>query len=183
MDFAELVRTRRTVSQYTQGDVPRDRVEEALALSLWAPNHRLTWPWVFTWVGPQSRLALADLAVELKSKKGPLTDVKVKSIRDSMLHPAHLIALGIKRSEPHLEHEDYATLSCSVQIASMYLWQLKIGSKWSTGGAWMDDRTYDILGLDRNLFRLEGGLMIGVPRSVPAPPERPPLSRFWRESK
>lgn len=182
MDFAELVRSRRTVSQYTQGEVPRERVEEALALSLWAPNHRLTWPWVFTWVGPQARIKLGDLAVELKSKKGPLTDVKAKSIRDSMLHPAHLISLGIKRSNPDLEHEDYATLSCSVQIATMYLWQLKVGSKWSTGGAWMDDRTYGILGLDPKLVRLEGGLMIGVPRAVPSPPERPALSQFLRES-
>jgi nitroreductase len=182
MDFAELVRSRRTVSQYTQDKVPRERVEEALALSLWAPNHRLTWPWVFTWVGPKSRLALAELAVELKSKKGSLSEVKAKSIRDNMMHPAHLIALGIKRSEPHAEHEDYATLSCSVQIASMYLWQHKIGTKWSTGAAWMSERTYEILGVDPAVIRLEGGLMVGVPMVVPQAPERPALGQFVRYS-
>ncbi len=126
MDFSDLVRTRRTVNNYLAREVPLETVKEALELSLWAPNHKLSFPWVFTWVGPQKRALLADLSVELKSAKGPLSEVKQKGIRESMMNPAHLIAIGINRSEPHREHEDYATLSCSVQIATLRLWRKKL---------------------------------------------------------
>jgi nitroreductase len=182
MDFPELVRTRRTVNNYERRDIPYETVKEALGLSLWAPNHKLTFPWVYTWVGPRARAALADLSVELKGKKGPLNEVKTKAVRDTMMNPAHLIALGIRRSDPHREHEDYATLACGVQIATLRLWEQKIGTKWSTGGAWMSERTYEILGLDPAAVRLEGGLLIGVPQTVPHAAERPALSEFLRET-
>lgn len=183
MEFSELVRTRRTVNNFAATDVPREQVEKALELSLWAPNHKLSFPWVYTWVGPQARRQLADLAVDLKGNKGPLSEPKTQAIRASMMNPAHLIALAIRKSEPHREHEDYATLSCGVQIATMYLWQKKIGTKWSTGGAWMHPSTYEILGLRSEEVRLEGGLLIGVPQLVPHAPERPPLAQFLRETK
>lgn len=183
MDFAELVLTRRTVHNYAAKDVPREAVQNALELSLWAPNHKLSYPWVYTWVGPRARARLADLSVELKSKKGPLNEVKAKAIHSAMMTPAHLIALAIQKSEPHREYEDYATLSCSVQIATMDLWHKGIGTKWSTGGAWMHERTYEILGLDPAKVRLEGGLLIGMPLGVPPAPERPPLEKFLRETE
>ncbi len=182
VDFAELVRSRRTVNNYTAEAVPLEAVKEALELSLWAPNHKLSFPWVYTLLGPQARVKLADLAVELKSVKGPLNDVKARAIRDGILNPAHLVSIGIVRSEPHREHEDYATLSCSVQIASMRLWEKHIGTKWSTGGTWMHPKTYDILGIDVEKIRLEGGLLIGVPQIMPHAPPRPPLSQFLKES-
>ncbi len=182
MDFAELVRSRRTVHNYSAQSVPREAVQSALELSLWAPNHKLSYPWIYTWVGPRARAELAVLAVLLKSEKGPLNEVKAKAIQDSMMNPAHLIALAIQKSNPHREHEDYATLSCSVQIASMDLWAKGVGTKWSTGGAWMHQKTYEILGLDPALVRLEGGLIIGVPLGIPAAPERPPLAKFIKET-
>lgn len=182
MDFSELVRTRRTVNNYLPDELPISDVEEALALSLWAPNHKLTFPWVYTWVGPRARKELSQLAVELKSAKGELSETKAKAVRDTMLNPAHLIALAIKRSHPFQEHEDYATLSCSVQIATMHLWQKKIGTKWSTGGAWLHEKTYGILGLDPAKVKLEGGLLIGVPQQIPSASVRPPLGDFLKRT-
>ena len=181
MDFSELVRTRRTVNNYLTDAVPFEIVKEALDLSLWAPNHKLSFPWVYIWVGPKARAALADLSVELKSAKGDLPEVKKKAVRDSMMNPAHLVAVGIRRSDAVVrEHEDYATLSCSVQIATMRLWEKKIGTKWSTGGAWMNDRAYAILDVDARAVRLEGGLLIGVPQIVPAAAPRPPIEKFLK---
>jgi len=178
MEFADLARSRRTVHNYTSQKVAKELVEEALALSLWAPNHKLTFPWHFTWVGPQARSKLADLSVELKSIKGPLSDAKEAAIRENMMAPAHLISLGIKKSEPHRQHEDYATLACSVQIASLFLWEQRIGSKWSTGGAWLHAKTYEILGVNPEQVQLEGGLLVGAPQTLPVPVERPPLAKF-----
>lgn len=180
MEFADLARSRRTVHNYTSQTVPREVVEEALRLSLWAPNHKLSFPWVYTWVGPRARAALADLSVELKSAKGPLSEVKERAVRDKVMHPAHLISLGVRRGDIVRQHEDYATLACSVQIASLYLWEQRVGSKWSTGGAWMHEKTYAILGLDPAEVQLEGGLLIGAPQVLPVAPERPGLEKFLR---
>lgn len=182
MDFRELVLTRRTVHNYHSDPVPDSLVEESLKLSLWAPNHRLTFPWVYTWTGSTAREKLAALAVELKSAKEPLSPEKMKAVRETVLAPSHLISLGLKRSEkPSIMHEDYATLACSVQIMSMHLWQHGVATKWSTGGFGVHEKTYGILGLDPSLVRLEGILMIGRAQTVPASPERPPLSKFLRK--
>lgn len=180
MDFRELVLTRRTVHNYHPDPVPESLVEESLRLSLWAPNHKLTFPWIYTWIQPASRSKLADLAVELKSAKGDLSEVKKKAVRENILNPAHLISLGVKRT-PGREHEDYATLACSVQIMSLFLWQHGIGTKWSTGGWSVHEKTYSVLGLNPDEVSLEGVLMIGRGQGATPVPERPELSRFVRK--
>lgn len=183
MDFTELVRSRRTVHSYRPATVPEEWVKEALALSLWAPNHRLTFPWIYIQVGPQARTKLADLAVELKSKKSPLSEVQQKAVRDNVLNPSHLIMLGIRRHESAQQmHEDFATLACSVQIASLYLWQKNVATKWSTGGVYIHDKTYEILGIKRSEIQLQGCLIVGEALMVPAAPTRPDLNEFLSQT-
>lgn len=181
MDLRELVLTRRTVHNYHPDSVPENLIEDSLRLSLWAPNHRLTYPWVYTVIGRERREKLADLAVELKSSKEALSEPKKKAIRETILTPSHLISLGLKAGkDEHQAHEDYATLACSVQIISLHLWQHGIATKWSTAGFSNHPRTYEILDLDPKQVRLEGCLMIGRAQTVPAKPERPPLEKFLR---
>ena len=177
MDFEQLVATRRTVNNYLPEKVGEETVIEALRLSLWAPNHKLTFPWAYTLIGPRARASLSDLAVELKGAKAPLSDIKAKAIRETVLNPSHLVALGIRKSNEFQEHEDYATLACSVQIAAMFLWKHGIASKWSTGGWTLHERTYQILGVDPAKVSLEGVLMIGKAQHMPPATERPPLSQ------
>jgi nitroreductase len=173
MDLRELIRSRRTVGVYKKDLVDDAVVREALELSLWAPNHKLTFPWVYTLIGPVVRGALADLAVELK---GEMTAVKAQAVRESVLNPSHLIALGRRRSgDANREHEDYATLACSVQIASMYLWERGVSSKWTTSGWSRHARTYEWLGLRSEDVALEGVLMVGMASVVPRAPARPAL--------
>lgn len=183
MDLAELIATRRTVHNYTAEKVPNEIVFEALRLSLFAPNHKLTFPWVLTEIGPSAREKLADLSVELKSAKGELSEVKKQALRQNVLRPSHLISLGIKVSgDEHREHEDYATLACSVQIASLYLWEKGIATKWSTGGWSMHEKSYGILGVSPSEVRLEGALMIGKAEIMPQAPKRPSLEAVFRKT-
>lgn len=183
MDLRQLIQTRRTVHNYTPAKVDDQIVAEALALSLWAPNHKLSYPWVYRQLGPETRVKLAELAVELKGAKSPLSDIKAKAVRDNVTVPSHLIALGMKRSaDVGRQHEDYATLSCSVQILSLFLWEKGIASKWSTGGWSMHPRAYPLIGVDPAEVSLEGCLMIGHAQIKPPAPERPPLAQFLRQT-
>lgn len=182
MNLKELIKTRRTVGAYSTRKVEDALVEEALALSLWAPNHRLTYPWVYAWVGPTARAKLGDLGAEMK---GGRDTVKGKMVAANVTGCSHLIGLGLRREErAGVAHEDYATLSCSVQILSLFLWEHGVSTKWSTGGWAMADAAYGIMGLDPAEVRLEGALMIGYDANgQPPAPERPPLSKFLRRTE
>ncbi len=181
MELSELIRTRRTVHNYKPEKVADALVQEALRLALWAPNHKLTFPWGFFMTGAATRKKLADLAVEIKNAKEPLSDVKKMAARDNILNPSHLILIGVKRSDARREHEDYATLACSVQIASMFLWEKGIGTKWSTGAYFTGEHTYEIAGVSPAEYRLEGALIIGVPQVIPRATERPVLNGFLHQ--
>jgi nitroreductase len=183
MDFKQLILSRRTVHNYKPTRVDDELVQEALRLSLWSPNHRLTFPWFYSEIGPEARARLADLAVQLKSQKAPLSDVKEAAVRASVLNPSHLIALGRKRAdEPSAEHEDFATLAGSVVIASLFLWEKGVATKWSTGGWTLHPKTYEVLGADPKEVRLEGCLMIGVADIVPHVSKRPDLKEILKKT-
>lgn len=182
MNLRDLIKTRRTVGAYSTRKVDDALVEEALALSLWAPNHRLTYPWAYTWLGPAARTKLGELGAAMK---GGLDSVKGKMVLAGVTGCSHLISLGVRRNEREvITHEDYATLSCSVQILSMFLWDHGVSTKWSTAGWAMGDEAYGIIGVDPKEVRLEGALMIGYDANgQPPAPERPPLSRFLRRTE
>jgi nitroreductase len=179
MNIRELIMTRRTVHNYTPEKVDGKLVEEALALSLWAPNHKLTFPWVYTWLGPSARDRLGELNAEIK---GGRDTVKGKAAYENVVQSSHLISLGLKRSpdKPGRQHEDFATLACSVQIMALFLWQHGIVTKWSTGPWSTHERAYGIIGVNPAEVQLEGSLMIGREQMMPEPPERPALDSVMR---
>ena len=179
MDLTQIICSRRTVHSYKPEKVSDETVKKAFELALWAPNHKLTFPWHFYSVGERARGRLADLQAELKAAKKGLSETEKKAAREVVLNPSHLVMLGLRRdSDPHRMHEDYATLACSVQIASLYLWDQGVGTKWSTGGFTSHPRTYEILGVSAEEVQLEGALMIGVPLVVPPVHLRPPVEKF-----
>lgn len=178
MDLAQIIRSRRTVHTYKREKVSDETVKKAFELALWAPNHKLTFPCRFYFIGDSAREKLADLYADLKSLKKTLSETEKRATRETVLNPSHLVYLGLRRNaDEHRMHEDYATLACGVQIASLFLWQQGIGTKWSTGGFTVDDRVYEILGISRDEIQLEGALMIGVPLMLPAAPARPSIDK------
>lgn len=183
MSLENLIRQRRTIQQFTAEKVSDEIVKQALDLSLWAPNHKLTFPWHWTLIGSSGREKLADLAVELKEKKSsePAGEAKIKAIRESVVTPSHLILLSVQRSgDEERLWEDYATMACSVQIASLYLWEKGVGSKWSTSGFTKNAKTYELFSIDPSREKLVGALLIGKYTRVPLTASRPPIEKFLR---
>ncbi len=157
--------------------MPKNWVEEALELSLWVPNHKLTFPWVFQILNSHQQKAVVSLALQLKAIHGPLTDLQKQAVEQTWQNPTYLVALGIRKSDnPVQTKEDFATLSCSVQVASLHLWLRGVGTKWSTSAVARDPRFYEIIGLTPETVQLEGILMVGWADHTPAPKPRPPLT-------
>jgi nitroreductase len=182
-NLEHLIKERRTVNQFKPEKVDDALVMKALELSLWAPNHKLTFPWEYRVVTGEKRRLLTELAVELKKAKngGVFSEVKADAVRKNLAAASHWVSLGVHRSEnPSTFQEDQLTLACSVQIASMYLWDQGVGSKWSTGGYTLHPKTYEILGVDPQKTHLMGMLLIGVPEVIPAARPRPSLDQVLK---
>jgi nitroreductase len=175
MELKKLILERRTIHDFSTEKVPDAWVKEALELSLWAPNHRFTFPWFFALVEGEARARLGDLAVMLKGKE---------AARAIVTNPSHFLSVGIKLSgNPKIDHENYATLACSIQILSMALWEKGAGCKWTTSGFTKHAKTYEILGISPQSIQLEGAVFIGKAAAVPMPVDRPALDSILVVSK
>ena len=74
------------------------------------------------------------------------------------------------------QREDYATLACSIQNMSLYLWEQGIGAKWRTGAVTRHPEVYDLLKLDPSKEEIIGFVNIGRPSKTPEAKPRPELS-------
>lgn len=174
MNLEQLIKTRRTINQFKTTAISNDLVQKAMDLSRWAPNHRLTLPWRYKVLSAGERGRLVDLAVELKRKKDPgFSGVKEAGLRSKQNAPSHWLLLAINKDpRPEVFWEDQATLACSVQIMSLFLWDHGVGTKWSTGGYSMHEKTYEILDIDPSTTHIMGVLFIGEPEVIPPAPSR-----------
>ena len=180
MNLDTLIKTRRTVHVYNTKPVAEALLNQALELALWAPNHRLTFPWRFVRAGTETRRQLAQVAAEIKAKKnGAAISMTEKAmIEKSYLDPSHLLVISMLRSpDPRRLREDYATVAMGVQNISLFLWQHQIGTKWSSGAPTFDARTYNILNVDPSQQEIVGFLWIGHFDSLPKETPRPELDK------
>lgn len=179
MDIEKIIKTRRTVHTYKSEKIPDAILHTAIELAVMAPNHRLTFPWRFYRVGLNLKTKLADLQVEIKNKKTPLSEIAQNAVRRKFFEGAELLIVAIKKNDdPEVLKEDYAALSCALQNMALYLWDKGYGTKWSTGKVTTHDSIYSSLGVSREEIELCGFFWIGVPADIPAEPKRPPLSEF-----
>src|SRR3954471_2110150 len=104
MDFATLVRTRRTHKAYDPAPVDRETLDELFELARWAPNHHLTNPWRFRVVGPRALEAL-------KAAAGSESASKLD--RAPTLVAASVVQCG---EEPVADEEDLLAGACACFI-------------------------------------------------------------------
>lgn len=181
ISIAEIIKSRRTVHSYEHLEVPDDILNEGLALSLWAPNHKMTRPWKFIRVVGDARQDLAEIAVALKAKKDQLTEIKKTAIANKFLHEGSLIFFAqTLAGDPTKEQEDYATLACAIQNFSLFMWHRGLGTKWSSGGIIRDSKVYQLLELDSSTCRLVGMVWAGKPKQIPTAQARGDLSDYFK---
>jgi len=184
MDLLQLISERRTVHDYKPGPLPEGALTRALGAALSAPNHRMTEPWRFVRVGPESRRALVGISADLKRQPGgpALSGSALEKLADKMLSPSELIVVCQEKNEDaDVAREDYAAIACAVQSAMLVFWSEGIGSKWSTGQVTTDERTYQCLGIDAGRQEILGFLWVGyAARDLPKPRRRRALDDVLR---
>src|SRR3954469_17390640 len=69
MRASDAISSRRSIKRFTSRPVSREEIERILDAATLAPNHRLTQPWRFYVLGPESRHAYGLALGVRKAKK------------------------------------------------------------------------------------------------------------------
>lgn len=170
---------RRTIHDFLPDSPPREAVLAALDAARWAPNHRLTEPWRFYWLGPQTAERISLLNADLvRGKSGE--EAAAAKLRRWRAMPGWLAVTCSRSPDPVREQEDYAACCCAVQNLLLGLWAAGIGSKWSTGKVIREPGFFDAIGADAALEFCVGLVWYGYPQRVPAQ-HRAPLAQTLLE--
>jgi nitroreductase len=175
----EALMGRRTIQTFRSDPLPAGILEMALEAAIRAPNHKLTNPWRFTQVGAKSRKDFVDFAAEAKFGGAPSERQREMVAKKLESAAVFLIVSQVIDADPFRRREDYAAIACAIQNLSLALWAEGVGSKWSTGPATRDPRTYDLLSIDPAIEEIVGVVLIGYATSIPETPRRP-LSEVFR---
>ena len=179
-DLVHLIKSRRTIHRYLEREVPSKIVELALEAAHYAPNHKGTWPWRFNVIGPETKAAIDDAALQMKESNGPLEGAPLEAFKMKRTNP-HLIVVSQRRSTDPIEaKEDYAAVACAIQNMCLTFAAHGVGSKWSTGSLTRSPRAYQFIGVDDRIEEIVGFIWYGYAADVPSP-ERPELSLLRRD--
>lgn len=165
MNLTEAILTRRTIKEFTAAPVPDDVLERALTAGTWAQNHKMTEPWRFIVLGPETHKSLAGDDPKLLSR------------------PRIVAVTTVLAADPFTRREDYAAVCCAIQNIQLAAWAEGVGMQWSTGRVATSPATYPILDIDPEKEEIAGLLFFGYPASVPAARPRKPLADVMRKTQ
>ena len=167
MDLYDAIHTRRTIHNYTADPVDEQALIRILSAAHMAPCHKLTWPWRFNLVGPQTRQAIVDIGIRLKGGENP-PERLVQAIREKVLNPGALVVVTqVLADNAHRREEDYAAICCAIQNLQLAARAEGYGAKWSTGALTQDVSLYSLLALDSVLEKIVGFVWVGVGSTIP----------------
>lgn len=164
---AQLLRERRTINDFQAEVPPVESILQAVEVARWAPNHKMTEPWRFQILGPQTQAKIVDLNSELVAASKGVEAGEKKRERWSRIPGWIAVSSLIAANDELRTKENYAATCCAVQNLSLFLWSEGIGVKWTTGPVTRDPRAYEILGKSPEQEDIVGILWYGYPEKVP----------------
>ena len=175
MNAREAIAARRSVKQFTDREVGGAEIEALLEAAVLAPNHRLTQPWHFYVLGPESRRAYGLALAERKARKMEDADA-AERVRQKVSHehaslPA-MIAVTTRQDEnPEIREEDYAAVMMAVQNLCVAAVQMGLGTHIKTGAVMDDPAARAAAGVPDG-ERIVAIVNVGEPAELPAPKAR-----------
>jgi nitroreductase len=186
MTIRDIIRSRRSIKQFTDRPITRAEIEMLLDVAVLAPNHYLTQPWRFYVLGPAARRAYGEVLGNRKARKVEAANaaqlVREKVAAEHEALPA-MIAVAMRQDEnPEIRQEDYAAVMMGVQNVLLAAHELGLGTHIKTGAVMDDPAARAAVGVDDD-ERIVAVINVGEPASVPDPKERSPASSFtvWRD--
>ena len=175
MELSAAIFGRRTIKDFKSDPVPADVLDRVLTAGLWAQNHKLTEPWRFTVLGPETHRALAAAFAE-GQPPAARADAENKILSKPLVVAVRQRLAG---AEPP-RREDYAAVACAGQHLQLAAWEEGLGMQWSSGKIIRLPALYSLLGIERPAEEIVGLLFFGFPARTPAAAPRKPLSEVTR---
>jgi len=158
VDVEAAIRARRTHKQYESDPVPEPVLRELLDLARWAPNHKLTNPWRFRLLGPETRARIDEVVGQneaLKLRRAPTLVLVTAALSD----------------DPVLAEEDLHATACAVYILLLAATDRGLASYWRTPVCFNEDEVRAVLGLPAG-ERVVALVHLGTAVSEPPPKGR-----------
>lgn len=161
LDLQEAIRTRRTHKQYGREPVDEAVLRELVDLARFAPNHKLTEPWRFRVLGPQTRGRLDEVVGEKEAAK----------LRRA---PTLVLATAALSGDPRTDEEDLHATAAAVYAVLLAATDRGLASYWRTPSCFLQPDVRAVLGLGAD-ERVVALIHLGPRLSEPPAKERRPL--------
>ena len=161
VDVDSANRGRRTHKQYGSEPVSEAVVRELVDLARWAPNHKLTNPWRFCLLGPETRARIDALVPE----------AEVIKLRRA---PTLLLVTAVPSEDPVLGQEDVLAAAAATYAVLLAATERGLASYWRTPSCFREPAVRSVLGLgaDEVIVAL---VHLGPPVTDPPAKERSPV--------
>jgi nitroreductase len=166
VDVETAIRSRRTHKQFGREPVDEAVVRELLDLARFAPNHKLTQPWRFRLLGPETRRRLDEAVGEKEAMKLGRA-------------PTLVLATALLSGDPHTDEEDLHATACAVYAVLLGATARGLASYWRTPAAFGEQSVRELLSLDA-AERIVGLVHLGARISEPPAKDRAPLAELVR---
>jgi len=172
-DFSALVRARRTNLMVDRSrDVEPAMVQQLCELSTWAPNHKLTWPWVFAEVRGESRLQLGSVCAEVMAAQGE-PEPRIAKTRGKFARTPVVLVVGSEVGDSDLRTaENRDAVAAAVQTLLLGATALGLASFWSSCPKGTNDAVTKFCGFPSDTT-VVAMVYLGWPTDVPKGFERP----------
>jgi len=189
MELLEAIRSRRSVRDMQSTPIPDSVMLTILDAAVWAPNHRLTQPWRFAILGPESRLALVEAIIDLRvDALGETPDAKTiekmkAPLRQRFIDVGAVVAVSYavaENADVHRKRDDLWAVCAAIQNMQLAAWSQGVGACFVNGVVTRITKTDEILELSKRGESLVGMVIFGYPTQTPEPVERTPSSEFTR---
>lgn len=179
MTLAEIIKGRRSTTQFLDMPVPDELVAGLLEIAIWAPNHHLTQPWRFVIVSGEGREGLAELhrryaiegAIRRQASPEQVEAAGEKEYHLTMRVPTYLAIVQKESPDLHVREEDFAACCCLAQNFMLLAWEQGVITHWLS--FWHEERHCRFLGLAPD-EKVVAFLRIGYPIRIPLARERIP---------
>ena len=172
-----LLRGRRTVALFEQGQLDESVLSRAINNACFAPNHKKTEPWRCYTLGPDSRASVLALGEAVLTEKHGSAKA-AKKMRRWHEVPGWLVVTAARSpGDPFREKEDYAASCCFTHSLLLSLFSEGYGSKWSSFGSGSRelDEFAEIVGFNPKDQQCVSTIWWGKPlkeRGWPSPPRK-----------
>ena len=170
MTIPDIIERRRSIKKFTDRVISVEEIETLLDAAILAPNHRLTRPWRFYVLGPESRYAYGLALGERKARKLPDPEA-ARTLRETVAAehralPCMIAVAMVQSDNPEQREEDYAAAMMAVQNIALTAVSLGLGTHIKTGGVMGDAASRAAAGVG-DTERIVAIVNVGEPAESP----------------